>query len=128
MNAAQFSLRRQSARQRKRHKRSEAPIKKFALQYLKYHRDVGHVWRNNTGVGFFKKPDGGTQMVKYGEKGLPDIQGYMVDGRHIGIECKASGDELTDEQTERLIDMDRCGCVCGVIFTPEDLYALVPQR
>lgn len=43
------------------------------------------------------------------EKGWPDIQGYSKTGVTILCEVKAKGDKLSEEQIDRLKDLDNCG-------------------
>lgn len=50
----------------------------------------------------------------YGRSGVPDIVA-CIDGRFVGIECKAGKGKLTDIQTYNLQEIERCGGIALVI-------------
>lgn len=56
--------------------------------------DLGKFWKRNTGA--FKTDEG--HYIKYGLTGAADIEGLLVSGRHIEIECKTGTGRLSSAQ------------------------------
>ncbi len=95
---------------------SESMILKACLHYLTI-RGV-ECWRANTGA---MKIPGSDRFVRFGKKGMPDIQGYMPDGRAFFCECKSATGKLRPEQVVFLERAERCGCKCVVARSVDDL-------
>jgi hypothetical protein len=95
--------------------KSEKQIQKEILAYAKKHPKIAWIDRANSGK---VKVKGGFMQLH--ENGTPDLIGYSTDGRFIGIEIKdeanfnKKGRGLRAEQKERLIDMVKKDCYCGV--------------
>src|SRR6188474_2970068 len=84
----------------------EGSVKDEIMHYLKTRKIV--CWVNS--VGFV----GG---IRFGRPGLPDILGYLPDGRFLGIEVKRpKGGRVTGEQLEFIVALRRAGGL-GVIAT-----------
>jgi hypothetical protein len=81
----------------------ENNIQRQILEWLK----LNHIeaWRNNTGRR------GG---VSYGKKGLPDIIGYLPDGRFLGIEVKSKNGKISKEQNEFIQRAKESSALCFV--------------
>lgn len=61
---------------------SESAILAAVLQALALHPAVGGFWRQNTGA--FAVGEGkNRRFIRFGVKGLPDICGYLKDGRAL---------------------------------------------
>jgi hypothetical protein len=85
-----------------------APIQPYIFQDLKVpERDVvrsiliRYEWdkrvflrRRNTGAGQFTYKGG----VRFGQPGDPDIDGFLLGGRYIAVECKSSTGRQSPEQ------------------------------
>ncbi len=97
-------------------KLSESAILKVCLAYL--HVRGIECWRAN--VGSMTIP-GTTRFVRFGKKGMPDIQGYMDDGRALFVEVKSATGRLRPEQVAFLERAERCGCVVVVARSVDDL-------
>lgn len=95
--------------------KSESEIQKELLAHAKKHQLIAWIDRANSGK--VKVRGGFTQLH---EVGTPDLIGYSIDGRMIGIEVKdvanfyKNNHGLRDEQVKRLYDMKEKGCFCGV--------------
>lgn len=79
---------------------SKDEITQQALNYL---RICGARVRKVHNVGAYRKR---RHQV---EPGWSDVQGYSKDGKAILCEIKTKGDRFSDEQIERLDDLDKCG-------------------
>ena len=95
---------------------SESAILKACLHYLQI-RGI-ECWRAN--VGAVKIP-GSERYVRFGKKGMSDIQGYLDDGRALYVECKSATGKLRPEQVAFLERAERCGCKCVVARSVDDL-------
>ena len=95
--------------------KSEKIIQKEILAYAKKHHKVAWIDRANSGKVRVK---GGFMQLH--ENGTPDLIGYSVDGKFIGIEIKDKPNYnkpdmgLRAEQIVRLGDMKKNGCYAGV--------------
>lgn len=67
---------------------SESAVQAQCLSVLRTHPYIAHVWRANTGGGIVQNPSGKKRFVKFGEAGVPDIIGFTIDGKFIGVEVK----------------------------------------
>ncbi|HUP07675.1 MAG TPA: VRR-NUC domain-containing protein [Caldimonas sp.] len=99
----------------------EAPILRAVHELLQYHPKVAKVWRQNSGA--MKIDDRYIQFSS--ELGLPDLGGFLKDGRALWIECKSPTGKLTYHQRRFLEDARRAGCVAGVARCVEDAQALI---
>ena len=97
---------------------TESQVLKSCLHYLQV-RGI-ECWRAN--VGSMTIP-GTTRFVRFGKKGMPDIQGYMNDGRALFVECKSATGRLRPEQVAFLERAERAGCVVVVARSIDDLKA-----
>lgn len=70
---------------------------------------------------------GKPQPVRFGKKGLPDICGYLSDGRALYVECKASDGKLRPEQEAFLDRARKAGCVVILARSVDDLIAGLKQ-
>ena len=95
--------------------KSESEIQKEILKYCKLHKKIAWIDRANSGK---VKVKGGWMQLH--ENGTPDLLGYAIDGKLIGIEIKdnpsfnSKNNGLRDEQITRLADMKEKGCYAGV--------------
>jgi hypothetical protein len=95
--------------------KSEKQIQKEILAYAKKHPKIAWIDRANSGK---VKVKGGFMQLH--ENGTPDLIGYSVDGRFIGIEIKDEENfgkkfrGLRPEQKTRLNHMHEIGCYVGV--------------
>jgi len=64
---------------------------------------------------------GTKRFVRFGKKGMPDIHGYLNDGRALYVECKSATGRLRPEQVAFLERAERCGCVVVVARSVDDL-------
>lgn len=101
---------------------AERDILPGVLIALNMHPRVALAWRQNTGAGKFQYPDGTTsQWIRFGPKGLPDLQGYLCDGTALYVECKRPGGKLRPEQREWIDRARSCGCVAFVAYGIDDV-------
>jgi hypothetical protein len=67
------------------------------------------------------------------EVGTPDLIGYAIDGKLIGIEVKDEANfyrndkGLRKQQIERLDDMSKHGCYVGVACAPEHVDLIMEK-
>ena len=97
---------------------SESAILKACLHYLQI-RGI-ECWRAN--VGAVKIP-GSERYVRFGKKGMSDIQGYLDDGRAFFCEVKSATGKLRPEQVAFLERAERCGCKVVIARSVDDLIA-----
>lgn len=84
---------------------------------------VSKYWRNNSGayaVGEGKA----RRFIKFGEKGSPDVIGYLPDGRFMGLEVKKPSGRVTPEQEEFIALAVNSGALCGVVRSVDDVLSL----
>ena len=83
------------------------------------------IQRINTGC--FAVGEGRTKrFVRTAKKGTLDCEGYDNRGRHVGIECKRPvGGRLSDEQAERIDDINRKGGVAFVVISGAEAMELL---
>ena len=100
--------------------KSEKEIQKIILAYAKSHSKIAWIDRANSGKVRVK---GGFMQLH--ESGTPDLIGYSIDGKFIGIEIKdeknynTENNGLRPEQINRINDMSYCGCYVGVACSVE---------
>lgn len=75
-------------------------------------------WRNNTGAMTIP---GTKRFVRFGKPGVPDILGYLDDGRFLAVECKSAIGRLSPAQVAFLERAERCGCKVVVARSIDDL-------
>ncbi|MFC2478746.1 MAG: VRR-NUC domain-containing protein, partial [Treponema socranskii subsp. buccale] len=78
-------------------------------------------------VGCFAVGEGRTKrFIRTAKKGTLDFEGYDNHGRHVGIECKRPvGGRLSDEQAERIDDINRKGGVAFVVTSGAEAMELL---
>ncbi len=69
------------------------------------------------------KIPGSERYVRFGKKGMSDIQGYLDDGRALYVECKSATGKLRPEQVAFLERAERCGCKVVLARSVDDLIA-----
>lgn len=86
------------------------------------------IWRQNTGVGWFKdgKParqtDPGAYPVKFGVPGQGDISGLLLpNGQRLEIECKTERGRQSDEQRSFQLMIERFGGLYVLVRSVEDV-------
>lgn len=89
----------------------------MCLEYLSAKR-IFH-YRNNTGAVRTEK-----SFFRFGTPGSPDIIA-VIDGKYIGIECKASDGTQSQEQKIFQNRLEAAGGKYAVVRTLEDLMAVV---
>jgi len=95
--------------------KSEKVIQKEILKYAKAHQKIAWIDRANSGK---VKVKGGFMQLH--ENGTPDLIGYSIDGKFIGIEIKDESNYnkpdmgLRAAQIVRIGDMKANGCYVGV--------------
>lgn len=100
----------------------EATILASVLQALNFYPIVAKFWRQNTGAGRFQYSDGKTsQFIRFGFPGLPDIGGYLRDGRALHVEIKTKNGKVTPDQAAFIEDARNHGCVAFVARSAADL-------
>lgn len=67
--------------------------------------------RQNTGAARFDDGRGGSRLVRFGERGNPDVTGTLPGGRRLDLEVKAPGKRPTPEQLDRLRRTNAAGGV-----------------
>ena len=98
--------------------KSEKEIQKVLLAYAKAHPLIAWIDRANSGKVRVK---GGFMQLH--ESGTPDLIGYSVSGKFVGIEIKdeknfsLKGNGLRPDQVTRIADMKANGCYVGVACT-----------
>ena len=89
----------------------ETEIQAEIMTYLEY-RGI-ECWRNNVGRR------GG---ISFGEKGQPDIEGCLPDGRYLGIEVKRPKGKMSPEQKSFHIRIKRNNGVIFVAHSVEEVH------
>jgi len=99
----------------------EASVLRSVLEFLRYHPRVAKAWRQNSGA---MNIDG--RHVRFtDEVGIPDICGFLKDGRGLYVECKAPGGRLSYWQNHFLEAARKAGCVAGMVHSIEEAEALI---
>ena len=100
-----------------------AEVTKAAVELLNAHPRVAKAWKQSTGV---YRGAGGSR-VTVAPPGLPDICGWMKDGRFIGIEVKRRDSDARMSQAQldvqHLLSVSRC--VRGTITRPEQAVEIL---
>ncbi len=89
---------------------TETDLQRDILAYLKARGITA--WRANS--GYVKK------NVKLSPEGTPDIIGYLLDGRFLGIEVKLPGKPLRPSQAAWLKSAESSGCAVAVVHSVEE--------
>jgi hypothetical protein len=93
------------------------------LPRLKAMGKIARYWRNNSGA--YAVGEGrARRFVRFGEKGSPDVIGYLPDGRFMGLEVKKPSGCATPEQSEFIALATASGALCGVVRSVDDVMAL----
>jgi hypothetical protein len=98
--------------------KSEKQIQKEILAYAKQHPKIAWIDRANSGK---VKVKGGFMQLH--ENGTPDLIGYSIEGKFIGIEIKdeanfnKKNNGLRPEQITRIAHMEKHGCYIGVAWS-----------
>ena len=102
---------------------SEKEIQAQIIAYLwgLQRHGVLQFWRQNSGVAEYQT-QGRVRRVKYGISGMPDICGYMRDGRALFIEVKRHDGKTTLLQKNFLQNAHDMGCVCVVARSVNDVH------
>lgn len=79
----------------------------------------------NTGAGYYGKPGQRQRFVKFGFVGCPDVMFVLPGGRAGFIECKIGKNAPTWAQAQFLQQARTAGALTGVVYTLDDLEALV---
>jgi hypothetical protein len=100
----------------------EKQIQKEILEYARKHPKIAWIDRANSGKVRVK---GGFMQLH--ESGTPDLIGYSIGGKFIGIEVKdeknynTENNGLRPDQITRINDMSYCQCYVGVAWCIEDV-------
>lgn len=82
---------------------------------------TGRILRYLASEGFYAwKVHGGP----YSQRGMPDIMACR-DGRLYCFEVKVQGNKATKLQRKRLAQFAAAGAVCGVVYSLEEVQALI---
>lgn len=96
---------------------SEKEFQKKALAWLEMHRSVARVWSNDQSMTRMRKYTTGTN-----KKGLPDITGFLCDGRGpFFFELKEGYNKATEEQTDFIDCAKKNGYFAAVVWTMDEL-------
>lgn len=101
---------------------TESEIQAAIIEYLNYQPGV-RVWRRNVGA-MAGSHNGRKWFVRFGAKGMADIEGIGPGGRHIEIEVKRAGKKPTQEQLDWLEDCRVCGAIA---FWADSLESAIEQ-
>src|ERR1041384_1177700 len=120
----------------------EAAILSSIMDFLCYRTDVARFWRQNSGAMKVEATEGRdgryvafigrmfrqmltgsrcNEELKGSDKGMPDIMGWMSDGRILAIECKDPSKKATQGQANFLGDVKRSGGVAILAYSIEDV-------
>lgn len=91
------------------------------LQALRADPRVALVMRQQSGV-FVE----GNRHIRVGSRGLLDIGGMLIGGRHFEIECKRPGERPDERQAERIAAIRRNGGIAGYATSAAEALALLP--
>lgn len=108
-------------------KARESQVQAAVLAALVLHPAVSWAERTNTGGGRFKNKRGKERFVRFNPKGWGDITGMLRGGRHLSVECKAEGEEYTDDQRAHAARVNRGGGLAFIARSVEDVYANLPK-
>lgn len=100
---------------------TEHQIQDAILRYLAVERRVLWAERMNSGKGLVVRPDGGTQRMKWGFVGCPDIMGQLKDGRYLAIEVKSAKGRVSPEQRAHITQAADHGAVALIARSVEDV-------
>lgn len=101
-------------------------------QVIDYCRALGlHVERKNTGAARYRNADGRERVVRFNEPGTADleclIQSGPNKGKHISIECKATGERPTMHQFDRIMRINQVGGIALWVDSLDTAVAVLPH-
>lgn len=102
----------------------EADIQAAILRMLRIHPVVAFFWRQNTGAMAIGEGKA-RRFVRFGPKGMPDICGYLTDGRALYIECKTRTGRISPEQQEFHDRAKKAGCVAIFARSVSDVFQVL---
>ena len=97
------------------------------IQQVKEVIDITGLEIQRINTGCFAVGEGrAKRFIRTAKKGTLDFEGYDNRGRHVGIECKRPvGGRLSDEQAERIDDINRKGGVAFVVRSGSEAMELL---
>lgn len=102
----------------------ESDIQSAILRALRVHPAVAFFWRQNTGAMAIGEGKA-RRFVRFGPKGMPDICGFLTDGRALYIECKTRTGRVSPEQQEFHDRAKKAGCVAIIARSVGDVWAVL---
>ncbi len=108
----------------KRQEPKESDIQASILRALRVHPAVAFFWRQNTGAMAIGEGKA-RRFVRFGPKGMPDICGFLTDGRALYIECKTRTGRVSPEQQEFHDKAKRAGCVAIIARSVADVWEVL---
>lgn len=108
----------------KRPEPKEADIQSAILRALRVHPAVAFFWRQNTGAMAIGEGKA-RRFVRFGPKGMPDICGFLTDGRALYVECKARTGRVSPEQQEFHDKAKKAGCVAIIARSVADVWLVL---
>lgn len=102
----------------------EADIQAAILRALKVHPVVAMHWRQNTGAMAIGEGKA-RRFVRFGPKGMPDICGFLTDGRALYIECKTRTGRVSPEQQEFHDRAKKHGAVAIIARSVADVWQVL---
>ncbi len=108
----------------KRPEPKESDIQASILRALRVHPAVSHSWRQNTGAMAIGEGKA-RRFVRFGPKGMPDICGFLTDGRALYIECKTRTGRVSPEQQEFHDKAKKAGCVAIIARSVADVWEVL---
>jgi hypothetical protein len=101
---------------------SENDVKKEIMDLLACYKPYLFVWKQNTQGTFNAKK--GTYYF-HGLAGVPDIIGFTVYGRFIGIEVKAPGKKSNQSSGQKAFQ-DKCNKFGGIYILADSVDDVLP--
>lgn len=105
---------------------TEAEVLRQCLAYLAL-RGI-RAWRNNTGAALLPGRGGKPQMVRFGQRGSPDILGILSGGRLLACEVKRPGKQPREDQAAWLKAASEAGALAGCVHSVEELQQLLEGK
>ena len=97
----------------------ESNILKSVLEWLQWQGVF--CWRNNSGNSFIQDKYGNTRMIKFGVAGSPDILCCLKGGLFCGIEIKCLKKQLTPDQLDFSLKVNKNGGLYILARSIEDV-------
>jgi len=101
---------------------SENEVKQSIMDLLSCYKAYVFVWKQNT-QGTFNKKSGA--YFFHGLAGVPDIIGFTVYGRFIGIEVKAKGKKSNQSEGQKSFQ-DKCDKFGGIYILADCAEDVIP--